>query len=371
MKPVLLIFEQRMMGDAIMSLPFVRAALEGYDVYVTCTPGTVAVFEMVLPSDRIIPWTPPWVAEEGKYDRKRWAESGLNLYLRQLKQLKPQVAVSVWSDSRVHWLMAMSGAKRRVGFPMVKQNYYANHLPWRQRQLLLGKVLSLAGALTCFRPLLNLTLERRHEQQHHMVCWQQIAQALLLPWSDVAPWVTPPDATFPAEVQQAIDDARASGQVLWMAHAGARLEAHRWPVENFERVLREELQAKGAKVILLDSPEVVWSGTLKHTFPSCRAKDVGGLFAILAQADALVCNDTGVGHVAAALGKPVVPIFSASNPDWFAPWGSEKRAVRRPVCQFHPCFGKCEQPSYICRDSVTVEMVSKSVRQLQSELSAK
>jgi ADP-heptose:LPS heptosyltransferase len=371
MKPALLIFEQRMMGDAIMSLPFVRAALEGYEVYVTCAPGSVPVYEMVLPRDRIIPWTPPWLAEEGKYDRKRWAESGLREYLMAIKAVRPQVAVSVWADSRVHWLMAMCGAKKRVGFPMVKQNYYANHLPWRQRQLRLGKVLSVVGTIASFKPLLNMSLERRSEQQHHVVCWQQLAQALLLPWRDAAPWLMPPPATFPDEVQRAIEDARSAGQVVWMAHAGARLEAHRWPVENFERVLREELQAKGAKVILLDSPEVVWSGPLKHTFPSCRAKDVPSLFAAMAHADALLCNDTGVSHVAAALGKPVVSVFSASNPDWFAPWGSQQRAVRRQVCEFHPCFGRCQQPSYICRDSVTVEMVSKSVRQLQGELAGR
>ncbi len=371
MKPALLIFEQRMMGDAIMSLPFVRAALEGYDVYVTCTPATVPVYEMVLPRDRIIPWTPPWLADEGKYDRKRWAESGLNAYLQEIKAVRPQVAVSVWADARVHWLMAMSGAKKRVGFPMVKQNYYANHLPWRQRQLRLGKVLSFAGAIAAFKPLLNMSLERRSEQQHHVVCWQQVAQALLLPWRDAAPWLMPPVATFPDEVQRTIDDARAAGQSIWMAYAGARLEAHRWPVENFDRVLREELQAVGARVILLESPEVEWPGTLKHTFPSCRAKDIPSLFATVAQADALLTNDTGVAHVGAALGKPVVAIFSASNPDWFAPWGSRPRAVQRNVCEFHPCFGKCQQPSYICRDSVTVEMVGKSVRQLQGELAAR
>lgn len=359
------------MGDAIMSLPFVRAALEGYDVYVTCTPATAPVFEMVLPADRIIPWTPPWLADEGRYDKKRWAESGVKEYTRKLKQLRPQVAVSVWADTRVHWLMAMSGAKKRVGFPMVKQNYYANHLAWRQRQLRLGKVLYYAGSLAMFRPLLNVSLERRNEQQHHVVCWQQIAQALLLPWSDAAPWLTPPTATFPDEVQKAFDEARANGQPIWMVHAGARVEAHRWPVENFDRVLREELQAAGAKVILLESPEVAWPGTLKHTFPSCRTKDIPSLFAAMAQADALLCNDTGVAHVAAALGKPVVAVFTASNPDWFAPWGSRPRAVRRQVCEFHPCFGHCQQPNFICRDGVTVEMVSKSVRQLQGELAAK
>lgn len=368
MKPVMLIFEQRMMGDAIMSLPFIRAALEGYDVYVTCAPGSVPVFELILPKEKILPWLPPWLAEQGKYEAGRWSQSGMGEFLKQLRALKPYAAVSVWADTRVHWLMARCGAKVRAGFPMAKRNYYANHLPWRQRQLLAGQALSFAGALANFGPLLTVTLERREPQQHHVSCWEQLAQALMLPWTPAAPWVRPPFVYLPPEVEQVLGDAKAAGKPVWMVHAGARLEAHRWPVENFDRVLREELQTTGAQVVLLESPEVKWSETLKHTFTTYRAPDIGSLFAVLDAADALLCNDTGVAHVGAALGKPVVAVFSASNPNWFAPWGSQHRVVRRDVCEFHPCFGKCVQTSYVCRDAITVEMLSKSVRQLQAEL---
>jgi len=360
-----------MMGDAVMSLPFIRSALEKFDVYVACAPGSVPVFELLLAKDRIIAWSPPWLAKTGKYKPGKLVQSGIGGFLKEVRRIKPYIAVSVWADVRVHWLMARSGAKIRVGFPMVERNYYANHLAWRKRQLLAGKALNAVGAIANLGPLLTETLERRDPQQHHIACWEQLAQALVLTWSSATPWVTPPFIHLPPDVERTLGDAKAAGQIVWMVHAGARVEAHRWPVENFDRVLREELQAAGAQVILLDSPEVTWSGALKHTFTSYRAPDVASLFAILDSADALLCNDTGVAHVAAALRKPVVPVFTASNPNWFAPWGSEHRAVKRDVCQFNPCFGKCLQTSYICRDAITVEMVSKSVRQLQWELAGK
>lgn len=360
-----------MLGDAVMSLPFIRTAVDYYDVHVACAPGAVPVFEQFLSSDKIIVWTPPWLAEQGKYDVSRWSQSGLGEFLKRIKAVKPQVAVSVWADARVHWLMALSGAKERVGFPMIRQNYYANHLKWRKKQLLLGKALGMAGAVATLGPLLTHALERRNEQQHHLMCWEQVARALLMSWDVSAPWLVPEPVALPPELVAIVRDANSAGQPVWMAHAGARLEAHRWPVEKFDRVLREELQAHSAQVILLDSPEVTWSGPLKHTFPSYAPLDVKSLFAVLNLADALVCNDTGVAHVAAALGKPVVPVFTAGNPNWFGPWGSQQRAVRRDVCEYHPCFGRCLQSHWICLDAVTVEMVSRSVRQLQNELLAR
>jgi ADP-heptose:LPS heptosyltransferase len=368
MKPTLLIFEQRTMGDAIMSLPFVRSALEGYDVFVACTPASVAVFELILPDDHILAWAPPWLEEDSSFETAFKGSPGEDAFLKEVRRIKPRVAVSVWADARVHRLMARSGAKQRVGFSMSKENYYGSHLEWRAREIMLGKALGTAAAIANFGPLLTVSLERRHPQQHHLMCWEQLAQVLLLAPNVTAPWVRPALEIIPSEIEHALGEARAAGQPIWMAYAGAPSEEQNWPIENFDRVLREELQATGACVILLDSPDHAWSGELKHTFISYQPSSLRALFAVLDEADAVLCNDGVAGHVAAALGKPAVTVFSSNSPEWFAPWGSLPRAVRRDVCQFYPCMGRCQQTSYICRDAVTVEMVGKPVRQLQSEL---
>ena len=124
--PRLLLFEQRMIGDAVMSLPFIRSAQKTFDVFVTCAEHSAGIFSMALPADRIIAWTPPWILEGGSL--AKWLKAGLGEYLPRLRRVQADVAVSVWADARVHLLMGLTGAKVRVGFPMTRTNFYASHL---------------------------------------------------------------------------------------------------------------------------------------------------------------------------------------------------------------------------------------------------
>ena len=78
-------------------------------------------------------------------------------------------------------------------------------------------------------------------------------------------------------------------------------------------------------------------------------------------ADVLLCNDTGVSHMGAALGKSVVCFFSDQEPRWFAPRGSERLAVSSDVCPHRPCLDRCVMPTYICLDAVTYEAVRERV----------
>jgi len=50
--------------------------------------------------------------------------------------------------------------------------------------------------------------------------------------------------------------------------------------------------------------------------------------ALLAEADLLLCNDTGVMHVGAAVGTPLVAVFGPTDPALWKPWGEEFAAVR-------------------------------------------
>jgi heptosyltransferase-2 len=86
--------------------------------------------------------------------------------------------------------------------------------------------------------------------------------------------------------------------------------------------------------------------------------------AICAGADVLLCNDTGVSHMGAALGKRVITIFSNQEPRWFCPRGSEALVVNKDVCPHRPCLDHCVMPSYICLEAVTYEMVREKVTRL-------
>lgn len=57
---------------------------------------------------------------------------------------------------------------------------------------------------------------------------------------------------------------------------------------------------------------------------------------VLAEMAALVCGDTGVAHLAAALGTPVVTLFGPTDPALSAPLG--RVAVVRHAVPCAPCF---------------------------------
>jgi heptosyltransferase-2 len=367
MKPRLLIFELRMMGDAIMALPFVRAALEKYDVWVCCTPIAAEVFRLVLPAEQIVEWTPPWLVETGKYKWSRWQNSGIRSVVKKLRTIRADTAVSVWADSRVHILMTLSGARQRIGFPMASQNYYAHQAPWRRRQLQLGRALAMGSSLLLLRPLLTRPIDRVSYFQHHVEDWRQLGEVLDLNWDASAPWLVPRVQPLAPHIRHLIDQAHSRNEKVWLIHAGARTPGKRWPVEKFGRVISEIFLTRKIPFVWLESPEAEVDDSFLTESVHCKAENVADLFNILQAVDRVVCNDTGVGHAAAALNKRVVAVFSSGLPQWFAPYDNLDLVADREVCPHRPCLDRCVMPSYICLEAVTFELVRAKIEKLLHE----
>ncbi|MGD9735548.1 MAG: glycosyltransferase family 9 protein [Solirubrobacterales bacterium] len=116
--------------------------------------------------------------------------------------------------------------------------------------------------------------------------------------------------------------ARARGATL--IHPGAASRARRWPAERWAAVARAEREA-GRPVVLTGSrqelPLALRVAALAELEPECVFAgdgDLLGLAALVAAAGAVVCGDTGVGHLATALGVPSVLLFGPTPP---AHWG--------------------------------------------------
>jgi ADP-heptose:LPS heptosyltransferase len=107
-------------------------------------------------------------------------------------------------------------------------------------------------------------------------------------------------------------------------HVGARAVERRWPVERFAEVA-EGLAQRGLQVILTgvqDELELARGVQERANAPLLNLAgqtSLGSLAALLSGAVCLVCNDTGVSHLAAALLTPSVVLFSDSEPERWAP----------------------------------------------------
>lgn len=100
------------------------------------------------------------------------------------------------------------------------------------------------------------------------------------------------------------------------------------------------------------------------------AEGVRDLAVLLSSLSVLVANDTGVGHLAAACGTPVVSLFSSTDPRVWRPRAADVFAVQskvgarcpnqRPLqgnCTHH--YGACDAP---CQLDVSISLVADAVR---------
>ncbi len=119
-------------------------------------------------------------------------------------------------------------------------------------------------------------------------------------------------------------------------HPGARDPGRRWPLENFLQV-GEALAASGRCIVLTGTAEEAdQTAALRARLgDSCvdlaGRTSLGALGALLKKARLLISNDTGISHLAAALGVPSVTIFSASDRRRWAPLDTNRhRALGDP-----------------------------------------
>ena len=147
------------------------------------------------------------------------------------------------------------------------------------------------------------------------------------------------DAGFPADPgeltiaspSRPIADRVAGATVL---HPGAAAPARRWPVDRWASVARHE-RARGQRVVLTGTggerqlcAEVAARAGLSEDAVLAGCTDLLDLFAVVAGAVVVVCGDTGVAHVATAVGTASVVLFGPTAP---AQWGPPDRPRHRVI----------------------------------------
>lgn len=122
----------------------------------------------------------------------------------------------------------------------------------------------------------------------------------------------------------------------WLALGpGANWEPKIWPMTRF-RDLAEQLQGQFDAVVLLGGPnDAERCGFLAQTLPLPTLNLAGktGLLqaaAALARMRAFVGNDSGLGHLASAVGTPTLTLFGPGQPERYHPWGVKAHWLTSP-----------------------------------------
>jgi heptosyltransferase-2 len=97
--------------------------------------------------------------------------------------------------------------------------------------------------------------------------------------------------------------------------------------DGFAR-LNAELLARGTRTVALPGPGE--TSAVQAVLPGAAVlpeTDVATFAALLASARVVVANDSGPGHLAAAVGAPLVSVFGVTEPEKTKPWGPNVRMV--------------------------------------------
>ena len=192
-------------------------------------------------------------------------------------------------------------------------------------------------------------------------------------------------AVLPAELQPLLRSDARNLERLRALHAltpGARFAAlmpgaeygpaKRWPAPHFG-ALAASLARAGADVVVLGSAkeksigdEVVASAANPRVRNLCGATSLADVVDLLAAADVAVSNDSGLLHVAAAAGAPVVALYGSSSPKFTPPLTDEAAVVSLEI-ECSPCFEReCPLKHFKCLNDLAPATVLRAVDTLRA-----
>lgn len=210
-------------------------------------------------------------------------------------------------------------------------------------------------------------INRRHrlDKQALPLMVERFVQLAEAPGTPPARPVTPPKLQSSAE-QQVVTLARlqlARPDKLAIFCPGAEYgPAKRWPTRHFA-ALAKILASRRYTVWILgsgkDAPlgeEIVAraDGACRNL---CGATNLEQAVDLLAMCEFAVCNDSGLMHVAAAVGRPLVAVFGSSSPG-FTPPLSDRAAIVSLQLSCSPCFKReCPLGHLECLENLPPERV--------------
>jgi heptosyltransferase-2 len=162
-----------------------------------------------------------------------------------------------------------------------------------------------------------------------------------------------------------LDDTRAIGLMPGAEYGPAK----QWPAEYYGE-LAKLLAAAGAQPWVFGSAKEVELGETIRAVSGgaavnlCGKTQLADVVDLAARCRAVVSNDSGLMHVAAAAGVPVVALYGSSTPDFTPPLTARKHIhYLRLSCS--PCFERtCPLFHYNCLRQITPQGVRDSLKTL-------
>ena len=255
---------------------------------------------------------------------------------RELRAANYDVVYNLHGGTTATFLTRATGARHRVGFKTYQYAQLHNH--------------------QAPSPLLLWGQQKTHsvEQQLALLGWTGVP-VTDRPRTQLG--LSPPAAET---VNRLLAEAGLTDRKLGLIHPAAAFATKQWAVEHFARVA-EFVSERGFAPVAIAAPnekelleKLCSEATVKITTFDLSLPEVT---ALAARSKLFVGNDSGIAHIAAAVGTPAVVIFGSSNIAHWRPWNSAPAEVVFEEMPCQPCHGyfceRFEQPECILRVPVT------------------
>jgi heptosyltransferase-2 len=104
-------------------------------------------------------------------------------------------------------------------------------------------------------------------------------------------------------------------------------------------------------------------------------RNIREVASVIAGLTLFLSNDSGLMHLAAAVGTPVVALLGPTNPNYIRPWGAKHRIVRlnldcSPCFYYSPRHLRCRmKKEFQCINGISVDMVENEMLDFFGQLS--
>ena len=322
------------LGDAVLSTPVfpaLRNALPNAEIRLLCRAPWVPLFAADPDLNGVISY-------RGKY-------RGFFTLVAELRRFLPDIAVILHgNDPDILPLAFLGGSRFIVRIPTEGTRY-------------------------------GFLLSNRHRAEDHATVagWHYIDNRLrILDTIGVAPIERYPRIHLSAAVREDVAAqlrARLGGRAYWVMHACAADLYKTWPLEKTRALLEYSKDARHAIAVLLTGSRADrealqgLAAGLEDVHVVAGEFDIAETAACLAGASCVVAPDTGVLHLAAALGVPVVGLYAPTSAALVGPRSRERTPViiqKPPTCD-PSCAKQCPYTPHNCMDQIGVEEVRSAL----------
>ena len=329
-------------GDAVMSLPAIASVRQTFpqaEISILAKPWVAEIFQKNPVVDQVSVYQTPGI-HQGLRGKWRLA--------RQLKKQGFELAILLQNAFEAALISFLGGIPRRAGYNTDGRGILLTHPVTATRKIKKGHqvdyYLEMVGSLGFQRaqrvPSLQIPLERREE-----AC--RMLQSFGLEESQELVGISP-GATYGS--------------------------AKQWFPERYTELASRIVRNFGAPILIFGSEGDKKVASQVGQDARVPLIDLTGMttlaqaMALIARCRLFITNDSGLMHVAAALGIPVIAIFGSTDPERTGPLGEMCRVVCRPV-SCAPCL-KTECPEdRRCMGLISVDEVFEEVKTILSSKS--